>query len=195
MSNSARKLSMILVLVLAIFLSACSSGELENPNNWKVKDFTYTNQEGKPLSLEDLKGTVWVSDFIFTNCDTVCPPMTSNMAKLQEMLKEEGLEDVRLVSFSVDPEVDTPKALTEFGNKFNADYSNWDFLTGYKLEEIKEMALDTFHTIVEKPKDEEQVMHGTSFYLINQEGVVVRDYNGLDVPYEDIIKDIKTISN
>ncbi|WLR53187.1 SCO family protein [Bacillus tianshenii] len=175
-------------------LSACGSSKLENANNWPVEDFTYTNQAGKSVSLEDLKGTVWVADFIFTNCDTVCPPMTANMAKLQEKLKEEGLEDVRIVSFSVDPENDTPKALTEFGNKFGADYSNWDFLTGYTLDEVKDFARESFKTLVDKPESTDQVMHGTSFYLINQEGVVVRDYKGLEVPYDQIISDIKTIS-
>ncbi|OEH94254.1 cytochrome c oxidase assembly protein [Bacillus solimangrovi] len=186
---------MLFVLLLITILSACSNSEktLEEPNNWKVEDFTYTNQANNPVSLEDLKGTVWLADFIFTNCDTVCPPMTANMNKLQVKLKEEGMEDVRIVSFSVDPEVDTPQMLQEFGDKFGVDYSNWDFLTGYKLDEVKTLALKSFKALVEKPEGEDQVWHGTSFYLVNQEGIVVRDYSGLDVPFEQIIADIKTI--
>lgn len=56
-----------------------------------------------------MKDKVWVADFIFTSCETVCPPMTANMEKLQNMLQKEGIKDVEFVSFSVDPEVDTPE--------------------------------------------------------------------------------------
>lgn len=65
----------------------------------------------KPFSKSDLKGKVWIADFIFTSCETVCLPMTSNMTKLQQQLKDEGITDVEFVSFSVDPEIDKPDVL------------------------------------------------------------------------------------
>ncbi|MFB3160051.1 SCO family protein [Neobacillus sp. 179-J 1A1 HS] len=175
-----------------ILLSSCQEG-IKDPLNWKLGDFSARTEEEKEISLTDLKGKVWVADFIFTNCATVCPPMTANMTKLQGMLKEEGLE-VEIVSFSVDPSVDTPAKLKEYVMKFNGDLTNWHLLTGYSQEFIEEYALKNFKTIVKKPETDNQVIHGTSFYLINQEGNVVKDYDGITVPYDDMIRDISILT-
>ncbi|WP_147533681.1 SCO family protein [Bacillus marasmi] len=190
-----KKASMfVIVIILSIIISACGQNEIKNAKNWPVKDFTYTDQEGKSFGLSDLKGKVWVSDFIFTSCADVCLPMTANMAKLQQMLKDEGIEDVELVSFSVDPAVDTPDRLKMFADNFNADYSNWHFLTGYTQEEIEQKALKDFKAVVKKPENEDQVIHGIDFYLMDQDGKIVAYYDGLDeIPYKQIIKDIKTL--
>lgn len=186
----------IFLLGLIGILSACSIGGPEKPNkvNYSVADFTYVNQDNKKVGLEDLKGQVWIADFIFTNCDTVCPPMTANMAKLQQMIKEEGL-DARLVSFSVDPEVDTPEILKEYAGKFDADLTNWDFLTGYSQKEIEDFTLNSFKGLVQKTDQSDQVTHGTSFYLIDQTGTILNYYSGTsDTPFEQIISDIKVLT-
>ncbi|TYR81166.1 SCO family protein [Priestia megaterium] len=191
MVGKCKKIGIMFILSVCI-LAACGS-EIKDPLNWKLTSFSYTNQDNKEIGLEDLKGKVWVSNFIFTNCETVCPPMTAHMAKLQKMVKEEGL-DVQFVSFSVDPEVDTPDKLKEFASKFNTDFSNWHFLTGYKQEEIENFAMDEFKMIVKKPEKDPQVIHATSFFLVDQEGKVMKSYSGAsDTPYEEMIKDIKTL--
>lgn len=175
-----------------MMLTACGS-KIENPLNWKMDSFSYVNQDQKKVGLSQLKGNVWVANFIFTSCETVCPPMTAHMAKLQKMAKDEGL-DVRFVSFSVDPEVDTPLKMKDYATKFGANFSNWDFLTGYKQAEIEKFALDQFKTIVKKPQENPQVIHGTDFFLIDKDGVVQKSYQGVtDPPYEDMLKDIKTL--
>lgn len=166
----------------------------KNAKNWPLQDFTYTDQDGKTFGLSDLKGKVWVSDFIFTTCVDVCMPMTANMAKLQTKLKDEGIKNVELVSFSVDPAVDNPEQLKMFSKNFNADLKNWHFLTGYKQEEIEQFALKNYKTIVKKPVNEDQVIHGTDFYLIDKNGTIVKYYNGLEeIPFKEIINDIKTL--
>src|SRR3954468_3097819 len=142
----------LLILVFTIILSACGK-EIENAVNWPIKDFTATNQQNKHVGLKDLKGKVWVSAFIFTSCADVCPPMTTNMVKLQKKLKEENLKDVELVSFSVDPTVDTPEVLTRYANQFGVDFTNWTFLTGYSQQFIEKFAMDSFKTIVKKPAE------------------------------------------
>lgn len=109
------KIKRMLLLLSIVLLAACGK-TIPDAKNWPVDDFTFTDQNGQSFGLSDLKGKVWVADFIFTNCETVCPPMTANMAKLQDMVKEEGL-DVEFVSFSVDPEVDTPEKLKEYAKK------------------------------------------------------------------------------
>ncbi|MFD9628436.1 SCO family protein [Peribacillus muralis] len=194
-----RKLHVLVAAIgasILMLLTACGSTGVPDAKNWDIEDFSYSDQEGKPFSKSDLKGKVWVADFIFTSCETVCLPMTSNMAKLQQQLKDEGIKDVEFVSFSVDPEIDKPDVLKKFGDQFNVDYRNWHFLTGYDQQEIEQFALNNFKTVVKKPEKEDQVIHGTSFFLMDQEGKIIRDYTGLqDIPFEDIIKHIKILQN
>jgi protein SCO1/2 len=190
-----QKWFVLLVVCCLILLSACSTGRnIKGALNWDVKSFTYTDQTGKPFGTEDLKGKVYVADFIFTNCQTVCPPLTANMARLQKMAKEEGL-DVQFVSFSVDPAVDTPEKLKAFAEKFTEDQSNWHFLTGYSQQEIEEFAKNSFRMLVDKPDTSDQVVHGTSMYLVDKNGKVMKSYNGLKkTPYEEILNDIEILN-
>lgn len=186
------------VLVFAIMgvllLSACGQKEIENPLNWPVKDFTATTQDQKSMGLDDLKGKIWVADFVFTSCADVCPPMTSNMAKLQKMVKDEGLKNVEFVSFSVDPTVDSPEVLTRYADTFKPDYSNWSFLTGYSQEFIETYAKDVFKTFVKKPEEGNQVIHQTYFYLVGPDGKIKKSYGGYQkVPFDEIIKHIKAL--
>lgn len=186
-----------LVAVIGLFtiiLAACGQSGIENALNYDVEDFNYTNQDNQTVGLSNLEGKVWIADFIFTSCETVCPPMTYNMSQLQDKVKEEGIENVEFVSFSVDPTVDSPEALKDFANNYEIDFSNWHFLTGYTQEEIESFAVDSFKSLVKKPKNDDQVIHQTSIYLVDQNGVVMKDYDGVsDVPYEEIIADIKKI--
>ena len=141
-------LSMIFIGMVLFVLTACSSNEILNAKSWEIEEFSFVDQEEKSFSKEDLRGKVWVADFIFTSCDDVCLPMTFNMSKLQKMLKDEGIQDVELVSFSVDPEVDQPDVLKTFGDRFDADYTNWHFLTGYKQKEIEQFARENFKILI-----------------------------------------------
>ncbi len=185
---------LLTIILTIILLTACGSSGIKDAYNWPVEKFTFTDHNGKPFGLEDLKGKVWVANFIFTNCDDVCLPMTANMKKIQDEVKNEGIQNIEFVSFSVDPTIDTPEVLTGFGNMFQVDYHNWHFLTGYTQEQIEKFAVDNFKTIVKKPESGDQVIHGTSFYLIDEEGKVMKDYTGLaEMPMEELIKDIKSL--
>lgn len=180
--------------MVTFLLTACSSNGIKNPLNYTVEEFTYTDQNGNPFGLKDLEGKVWVADFIFTNCETVCLPMTNNMKKLQDEAEKEGIENIQFVSFSVDPTVDSPEVLNDFGKSFHVDFQNWHFLTGYSQEHIEEFAMDVFKTVAVKPQTGDQVVHGTSFFLIDANGVVMKDYAGPDeFPMDEIIKDIKSL--
>ena len=197
MSFKANKEISILMsfLLVVVILSGCNSkNEIESNMNVEINDFTYRNQEGNSFGSVDLEGKIWLADFVFTSCETVCPPMTFNMSKIQKMLDEENIE-IEIVSFSVDPEIDTPEALRNYAEKFDADFSNWHWLTGYEQEEIEDFALNNFKTVVKKPTNEDQVLHGTSFYLVNQEGILIKDYSGVsEVPFDEMINDIKVLS-
>ncbi|RKQ18327.1 SCO family protein [Oceanobacillus bengalensis] len=181
------------MVVLTIFLVACGQ-ELETNMSKQVMGFEFTTQDQETLSLEELKGEWWIADFIFTNCTTVCLPMTSNMSKLQDKMKEENL-DAQLISFSVDPEYDTPEVLKEYAESYQADLENWAFLTGYDFQTIKELSVNSFMSALEKPPEgSNQVMHGTRFYLVNPEGEVVKNYKGVEIEsIEQIINDLKIV--
>ncbi|XXM71812.1 SCO family protein [Lysinibacillus sphaericus] len=184
----------VVMAAVGILLAGCSNSDFQAETNYEIADFTYTNQHNEKVSLKDLEGKVWIADFIFTNCETVCPPMTFNLTKLQKELKKAGVEDYKIVSFSVDPEKDTPQALKEYISGYEADTGKWELLTGYKFEEIKDFAEHSFKTIVAKDPNSDQVIHQTSFFLVNQDGVVVKNYSGnSDVPYEEITSDMKTL--
>ncbi|GGF33984.1 SCO1 protein [Halobacillus andaensis] len=181
-------------ITLAILLSACGEKELEDPLEWEIDNISGTTQSGEDFSIDDMEGDVWLANFIFTSCDTVCPPMTRNMSKVQDQLEEEGI-DAEIVSFSVDPEIDTPEMLEEFASAQDADFSNWSFITGYSQEEIEEFAQESFRTIAQKPEGAEQVSHGSSFFLVDQNNQVMKHYKGdTDVPYEDIIEDTEILA-
>jgi len=182
----------IFVLMLAFTLVGCGN-KIDNALNWKTKSYTYTNQDGKPFGSKNLKGKVYLVDFIFTSCQTVCPPITANMAKIQRMAKEKNL-DVQFVSFSVDPTVDTPQKMKEFSKKFNADLKSWSFLTGYSQNDIEKFAYDNFKEFVKKPAGQDQVIHGTRFFLVDQKGTVMQSYSSYsNVPYDQIISDMKIL--
>ena len=94
-------------LVIAVLLSACSS---EPKNGKEIVPFSYTDQNGQPFGTDELEGKVWIADFVFTKCQTVCPPMTLEMADLQKKFEDEGIQ-AEFVSFTVDPTIDSPEAL------------------------------------------------------------------------------------
>ncbi|MEK4028095.1 MULTISPECIES: SCO family protein [Bacillaceae] len=186
----------IWLLILSMTLIALSGCGLDKTKPYQMKSFTFTNQNGKAFGSESLKGKVWVANFIFTNCDTVCPPMTANMAALQKRLRAEDLP-VELVSFSVDPAVDTPNKLKKYIAGFTEDESNWQMLTGYTQEQIETFGREEFQTLIQKPESSNQVIHNTNFYLVNQHGEIVEEYSfTLGAHSDDMIKDIKkTLSN
>lgn len=198
-----RKLLFPIVLIVVLLLSACSSDDgFKADYKEAVKPFTYTNHLNEKVSLDDLKGEVWLAQFVFTNCTTVCGPMMHNMAELQDALIEKGVEDYKIVSFTVDPVVDKPDVMKAYLEQFApSDESKWEMLTGYKQSEIIEVAKKSFFTIVANDPNSDQVVHGTSFILVDQEGNVVKMYNGVKdgdkvfAEYmDDIANDIKALS-
>jgi len=182
--------------ILILTLAACGGSQIETNMSEEISDFEFTTQDNETFGLDDLKGKYWVADFVFTNCTTVCLPMTTNMSYLQDQINEEGLEDIELVSFSVDPDYDTPEVLKEYSEDYEADLSNWTFLTGYDFDTIKELSIKSFKNMVqEAPEGTDQVTHGTSFFLVDPDGKVIKAYQGTDKEnMDDILADLKEVS-
>lgn len=187
----------ILFSFTVLFLSACNDKlPIETNMSENVAHFSFTTQENETLSLDDLHGEWWIADFIFTNCESVCLPMTSNMSILQEELEKEDV-NIQFVSFSVDPDYDTPEVLKEYGEMYEANFSNWYFLTGYDMQTIKELSIKSFRAFLKEPEPgSNQVTHDTRFFLVNPEGKIVKGYDGVDPSsIEDIVDDLITLNN
>ncbi|WP_088006416.1 SCO family protein [Indiicoccus explosivorum] len=190
-----KQLMLMFAIGAAALLAGCSDSALEAEMDWEVNDFSYMDQRGEEVSLESLQGTPWIAAFIFTNCETVCPPMTYNLTDIQKELEAKGLEDYKIVAFSADPENDTPEQLQSYLSEYPVpDESKWHLLTGYTQEEVKGLAADSFKTLIQDDPNSDQVIHGTTFYLVDGEGTVVKDYPGYqDVPVDMIAVDVETL--
>ncbi|WP_058306962.1 SCO family protein [Gracilibacillus massiliensis] len=186
-----------------IIITACGGNNILGENNsnnngnefsYEVEDFTFTNQDGEDFSKNELDGKYWIADMIFTNCETICPPMTANMARLQGLLEEENI-DAELVSFSVDPDNDSPEVLKEYIKQRGGTFDNWHALTGYSNDEIKSFAQNSFKAFVEKPDNEDQVIHVKTFYLVTPDGNAIKGYNGEKADnMKKIVEDIKAMN-
>lgn len=181
-------LKIMFLCTCCFILVACHIDETPSK---KIGSFSFTNQNGEPFGTDQLSGQVWIANFIFTDCETICIPMSAEMAILQETLKKEELP-VQLVSFSVDPEIDTPEILHHYMQDFTDDSSNWNFLTGYTQKDIEQFALKQFNTMVQKPSTSTQVIHSSDFYVIDGAGQLISEYNYVQPAYEDkLIQAIK----
>ena len=153
-----------------------------------VPDFSLTNQQGEPLGLSDMAGKIWVADFIFTNCPTICPAMTQEMARLQS---EFVADPVYFVSFSVDPERDTPKVLSRYASAYGADNRRWHFLTGDKTK-IYQLAEQGFSLAAGHKGSE--ILHSPRFVLVKADGNIHDFYDSRSGPAMlRLRRDIKTL--
>ena len=144
----------------------------ELPEIGNVPQFEFTNSDGNIVTLDNLKGKVWVADFIFTTCTMACPMMTGNMNIVHKKFKKN--DNVRLVSISVYPEFDTPEVLKNYASQYDADTEKWLFLTG-KEDAVKDIIRDGF-----KIGDYEDIIfHSEKFALVDKKGIIRAYYNGM----------------
>jgi protein SCO1/2 len=163
-------------------------GKTSNDTIWhKTENITLVNQLGDTVSLYDIKNRVIVADFFFTRCPSICPEMTRNMARLQQSFSHynEGRKVidssiVRFLSFSIDPERDSVRALKNYANKFGVNHDNWWFLTGNR-DSIYNFALNEVKLGLQDGEGVDTAfIHSQKFVLIDKDYVVRGYYNGLD---------------
>jgi protein SCO1/2 len=152
------------------------------PRLARVPDFSLRNRDGRTVTRADLLGAPWVADFVFTRCAASCPLMSARMARLDRRLPAGPAASspaVRLVSFSVDPEFDTPAVLARYAASFGAS-PRWLFLSGGR-EAILRLSRDGFRLAVGGGGPaKEPILHSTRFILVDGEGWIRRYYDALD---------------
>lgn len=142
-----------------------------------VPAFQLTNQNGQSFGSAQLAGKIWIADFIYTTCPGPCPMISSRMSELQKPLEK---TDVRLVSFTVDPEKDTPEVLRGYAEKLQAEPGRWDFLTGPKSA-IYKLSHDSFKLAVSDGSDAQGIpVHSTRMVLVDRHGQIRGYYDATE---------------
>ncbi len=149
----------------------------------QVPDFKLTNQDGREVTYtNEYKGSVLLVNFIFTSCPTVCPLLSQQMAKVQSRLQS-AAPIIRLISITVDPGTDTPEVLKAYGEKYQARFRHWSFLTG-DLDQIHDTVVNGFHVAAQNPifinedmgADQNmnlmEITHGEHFVIVDQGGQI-----------------------
>jgi protein SCO1/2 len=153
------------------------------PTYGVVPEFHLTAQTSQPFDSRSLDGSVWVADFIFTNCPGPCPRMTSQMKQVQRAT------NIRMVSISIDPKRDTPQVLAAYAQKFRADTTRWVFLTGPR-ETIQKLSRNVFLL----GDVDDTLQHSTRFVLVDGKARIRGFYDTSDpdsIP--KLIGDIKSV--
>ncbi|MEI9962329.1 MAG: SCO family protein [Limisphaerales bacterium] len=137
----------------------------------QIAAFTLTNQDGKITTLADLTNHVWVADIIFTRCAGPCPIMTGHMKSLQDALPHSSA--AKLVTLTTDPDFDTPPVMNKYGQRFDADFNRWTFLTGTKKEIAAlgsgSLKLSSVPVKLDEQKDPVDLfIHGTYFVVVDK---------------------------
>jgi len=149
----------------------------------RIGNFSLLNQYGETISLENVKGTVFVAEYFFTTCGTICPRMTEQMTRVQERFR--GNDEVKILSFTVNPDYDTVQILFDYAQKYGAEKDQWHFLTGSK-EELYGLARKSFFVL--KPAEAMNLgdagsdfIHTNNFVLVDQQLRIRGYYDGTSI--------------
>jgi len=152
----------------------------------QVPDFALQDHDGQPFTLASMRGKVWVAGFIFTTCPSVCPKISRAMLELQQRYARNGVE-VELVSFTVDPENDTPAVLARYAENLGVDQAHWRFVTG-DPQAMASLVVGGFKTAMDrrpgpdaKQPDMYDIAHSEKLVLIDGEGGI-RGFYGVRRP-------------
>src|SRR5262245_20839965 len=189
------RLGLLFLLLLPVDLHAHVPGAPREVSptsatpNKKAPEFTLLNQEGSRFESTKLHGKVVVLNFIFTTCTDVCPLFTANLAQLQRTLKNDT-GNVFFVSITTDPEVDSPKILKAYAQRYGADFKNWAFLTGSEAQ-LKQVWNSLGIRVFKKSRG--LVQHTSLTTVIDQQGIRRFNFYGEKWQLKDLLRDTSTL--
>ena len=209
-----RPIALVLISIISLF-SSCNLKEqkplpIYNPSNFNpelvdkslqnksknhtVSDFSLINQNGETITQEVYKDKIYVADFFFASCTTICPVMTAHMAEIQTQFLDD--DDIMLLSLSVTPDRDTPSVLRDYATKKGVVDSKWNVTTGNK-KHIYNLARKSYFAVVEKGDGALQdFIHTPKFILVDKEKRIRGIYDGTDSDdIKQIIADIKNLKS
>lgn len=159
----------------------------------RIGKFAFQNQYGDTIALEDVRGNVFVAEYFFTTCGTICPRMTEQMTRLQHRFR--GNEQVKLLSFTVNPDYDSVEIMLAYAQKYGAEQNQWHFLTGNKAE-LYTLARTSFFVL--KPAEAANLgdagsdfIHTNNFVLVDKQLRIRGYYDGTSIKeVNDLMNDI-----
>lgn len=156
-----------------------------------IGDFSLTNQNGETITQENYKDKIYIADFFFTTCVTICPVMTDHMVQIQKELKDK--QDILLLSHTVTPEIDTVAQLKRYAVKKGVDDSKWNLVTGDK-KQIYNLARKSYLAAKDVPYNEYDLVHTENFVLVDKKRRIRGFYDGTKPEaIEQLLEDIKIL--
>ena len=172
--------------ILLLVLTGCARPP-GPPVYGQIPTFDLIAETGRPFDRKSLDGKVWVADFIFTTCSGPCPRMSSLMRQVQQAAM--AMPEVRLISFTVDPERDTPAALAQYAARYQAQPERWHFLTGPR-EQLNHLAFDAFKL----GNVDGSLVHSTRLVLLDRHSRIRGYYSSSeDNPVAQLVRDIRRV--
>ncbi len=169
-------------------------GEVQLPVLSYVRNFSFSNQDGKRITQKDVEGKVYIAEYFFTTCKGICPKMNYNVRQVAGEFASEP--DFRILSYTVDPEIDTVARMKHYADSLGIDSEKWWFLTGRK-DSLYSLARGSY--LLDDPKNnttniDEQFIHTQFVALVDKSGRVRKIYDSLKKDeLEEMEKDIRTL--
>lgn len=198
--------SVVLVSIYGLLFTACSFTREEKPlpifgertvNGsdtvyHTIAPFQFVNQDSVLVTNETFRGKIYIADFFFTSCRTICPLMKTQMLRAYDSLKEDA--DVLILSHTIDPEYDTVALLRDFANRLGVESSKWNFVTGVKDSIYKIAQTSYFATAMEDSNEPDGFIHSGAFLLIDKQQRIRGKYDGTVAAEVDrMLLDIKKL--
>lgn len=193
--NALQPVKLLPVYSPAMVNSELVAEEIQHVRKYHtIADFSLTNQNGETITQEDYKGKIYIADFFFTTCPTICPIMTKNMADLQKALGKDS--DVMLLSHSVTPEIDSVTQLKKYAIEKGVDDRNWNLVTGDK-KQIYELARKSYLAVkTDGDGGPFDMIHTENFILVDKDKRIRGFYDGTKKEDMDkIMADIEILKN
>lgn len=160
-----------------------------------IADFTFVNQDSSVITNKTFAGKIYVADFFFTSCRTICPIMKTQMLRVYEKIQNDP--DVLILSHTIDPEYDTVGLLHDFAKRLGANSEKWHFATGQPKEYVFNLAQTSyFATAMEDKNEPDGFIHSGAFLLIDKHGRIRGKYDGTkEEDVDRLIKDINVLKS
>jgi len=193
---------LLTALSVILLLSISCKEKLPLDKDLTKKSYTLINQDSTQVIFPDnIKGHITVLGFIYTHCPDICPMTTHNMYLTEKELKKNGIDDVKFVALSFDPDRDSPEVLKKFAKVRELDFKSWTLLTGKKntvnelLKRFDVKAIKTDESVDEEGNSEYSMMHTDRISLIDENGRLRKNYKGSTINIEELVNDIKTLKD
>ncbi len=186
--NLKYAISCLLLSAYSLLLISCVSKEKQLPIYGqrelvgsdtvyhKIAPFTFVDQDSAAVTNETFKDKIYVADFFFTSCRTICPIMKTQLVRVYELTKD--MDDVLLLSHTIDPEYDTVALLHDFAKRLGVETKRWHFVTGVKDSIYKVAQTSYFATAMEDKTEPDGFIHSGAFLLIDKQGRIRGKYDG-----------------